>query len=191
VKSPTTLLLLLGLGHLAACSQHSDPAPESQSPSESRAPRTLEAAQLGQIAQLHVFDGIYLAGQPEPQDFALAKEAGVRTVLNIRHPAELGDFDEEAHVIGLGLEYVSLPWGKPEELTDEVFDRYRELLEDSERPVLLHCGSANRVGAVWIPWRVLDGGLSFEAALEEAKTIGLRTPAYEERAAAYVREHGG
>lgn len=43
---------------------------------------------------------------------------------------------------------------------------------------------------MWMVWRVLDGGISFEEALAEAQEIGLRTEAYAEKAADYVRRHG-
>jgi len=72
-------------------------------------------------------------------------------------------------------------------LTPKVFDKARKLLRTSEKPILLHCSSANRVGAVWIPFRALDMGIPLEQAVEEAKTIGLKTPAYEEIARQYVR----
>ena len=137
----------------------------------------------GSIQQLHTLDGIYLAGQPTAEDFRLAQERGLRTVINLRLPGELGNFDEEGVVTELGLNYVALPWNSADALTDDVFDR-------AERPMMMHCGSANRVGALWIPWRVLDQGVSFDEALTEAKTIGLRTPDYIERARLYIGTHG-
>jgi protein tyrosine phosphatase (PTP) superfamily phosphohydrolase (DUF442 family) len=110
----------------------------------------------------------------------------VRTVFNLRHESEIRGFDEQLVVTELGMRYVSLPWNGPDELTDDVFDRARAVLGTTERPLLLHCGSAHRVGAVWIPWRVLDCGLSVEDALAEARTIGLRTPEYQQKALEYV-----
>lgn len=165
------LALLAALA--AACASH-----ESHPVLESRA--------IGDTRNVHAYGDVWLAGQPAPTDFAQVEELGFRTVINSRHEAELGDFDEEALVTSLGMRYIALPWNGPDELTDEVFDRSRELLETAERPIFFHCASANRIGAVWIPWRVLDGGLSYEDALAEAKVIGLRTDAYEAKAADYV-----
>lgn len=147
---------------------------------------TLQASTIGNTRNVHVFGDVYLAGQPTPEDFAIAEEAGIRTVINSRREVELDGFDEEALVTELGMRYIALPWNGPDELTDDVFDRSRELLETAERPILFHCASANRIGAVWIPWRVLDGGVPYEEALVEAKLIGLRTDAYEAKAADYV-----
>ena len=68
-----------------------------------------------------------------------------------------------------------------------MLDRTREVLSDHERkPILVHCASANRVGAVWLAHRVLDDGLAYEAALAEAKTVGLKAPALEQRAKEYI-----
>jgi uncharacterized protein (TIGR01244 family) len=147
---------------------------------------TLEPYECGSITRLHTLGGVFLASQPGPDDFAQARRGGVKTVINLRHESEIKDFDEARVVSELGLKYVNLPWDGPEELTDEVFDEARDLLNSAERPILLHCASANRVGAVWLPWRVLDGKLSWEAALAEAKTVGLKSPDYEAKAKEYI-----
>ena len=173
----------LGVGALPGCT--------SRDRTERHEPRAAEAdapvpAQLGSIGNVHRFGDVWLAGQPRAEDLALAQERGVRTVLNLRHESEIRGFEEPLVVTELGMRYVSLPWNGPDELTDDVFDRARAVLDTAERPLLLHCGSANRVGAVWIPWRVLDGGISVERAVAEAREIGLETPEYEAKAREYV-----
>lgn len=175
-----TALPVLVLGFLAGCScNECDDAPAP-------GPPVVEAAQLAAVPNVHVFGDIATAGQPAADDFGPIVAAGYRSVLNLRHAEELQGLDEAGLATSLGLEYVSVPWNGLEQLTDDVFDRCRAVLETAERPLFVHCGSANRVGAVWIPWRVLDEGASFEEALAEAKTIGLRTPGYEERAREYI-----
>jgi hypothetical protein len=67
----------------------------------------------------------------------------------------------------------------------------RELLRTTERPLLFHCASANRVGANWIPYRMLDQGVTWEQAVDEARAMGLRTEAYVDLARDYVARHGG
>jgi uncharacterized protein (TIGR01244 family) len=189
MNQPTRAAALCGLvaGLALGCAKKAPSEPEHQAITTER----LEPYECGTIARLHTYGGVFLASQPSPEDFAQAQKGGVRTVVNLRHADEVTDFDERAVVTDLGLEYVSLPWNGADELTDEVFDRARQVLDTAERPILLHCGSANRVGAVWIPWRVLDGGLSYDEALAEAKTIGLKTSAFEAKAKDYVERHGG
>jgi uncharacterized protein (TIGR01244 family) len=183
MKSTVPLHLLVLLPLAGACAA---PAAEENGGHAADATEKLEPRTCGSIQRVHTLGGVYLASQPSAADFEQAKQGGIRTVIDLRHTGEVKDFDERAVVEGLGLAYVQLPWNGVEQLTDEVFDRARELLRTAERPILLHCGSANRVGAVWLPHRVLDGGLSYEAALAEARTIGLKTPEYEARAREYV-----
>jgi protein tyrosine phosphatase (PTP) superfamily phosphohydrolase (DUF442 family) len=73
------------------------------------------------------------------------------------------------------MEYVNVPVGH-EDASDGAFDRFRELMADGERrPLLVHCSSANRVGALLIPYLVLDEGKSPREALDVASRIGLRS----------------
>ena len=184
MKNSSLLLGLCLTAALVSCSTTNDNMHKDGEPPVVTA--QLEPYECGTISRLHTFDGVFLASQPKPADFEQASKSGVKTIINIRHDAEITDFDEATVVAGYGLHYVHLPWNGVEELTDEVFDRTRELLNTAERPLMLHCGSANRVGAVWIPWRVLDGGLTFDEALAEATVVGLKTPGYLDRAREYV-----
>lgn len=151
----------------------------------------LEPYECGSITRMHTYGGVFLASQPAPADFEQAKKGGVKTVVNLRHESENKDFDESKVVGDLGLGYVNLPWNGPDELTDQVFDKARDVLSTAERPILMHCSSANRVGAVWIPWRVLDDGLGLDEAVAEAKVIGLKSAEFEKKARDYVLRHRG
>jgi len=179
-----TMTLLACLVLLASPGCKSTDAAEERHQAE--VTEVLEPFECGTITRLHTYQGIFLASQPSPEDLEQAKAGGVVTVVNLRHGAEHPEFDEKLFVEGLGLRYINIPWNGADELTDEVFERARDVLRNEHRPVLMHCSSANRVGAVWLPWRVLDGGLEFEEALAEAKIIGLKSPAYEEAARAYI-----
>ena len=148
--------------------------------------RTLAQAPLGATARAHRLGrDLWLTSQPTRDDFARVRTLGVRTVVNLRHHAEQ-DFDEAALVEALGLRYVHVPFKKPRELTDAVFEQVRRALREFEPPMLVHCSSGNRVAAVFLPWRVLDGDMSIDTAVREAKRIGLKSEDYEKRARAYV-----
>ena len=190
-----SVTLALSAVLLTACSRGSQsaaiPAP-APAPAEYK-PATIEAlapAKIGSIGRVHTLGGVFLAVQPREEDFAQAKQAGIKTVVNLRHAGEIAGFDEQQVVEAQGLAYINLPWNGPDELTDEVFDKAREQLKTAERPILLHCATANRVGAVWLPYRVLDGGVSWDDALTEAKTIGLRSTPYEAKAKDYIARQG-
>lgn len=149
----------------------------------------LEPYTCGDVQRLHTFQGIFLASQPGAEDFAQAKKGGIETVVNMRHHAEQKDFNEKKTVEELGMNYFNPAWNGVDELTDAKFDEVRNILKTQKKPILLHCGSANRVGAIWLAYRVLDDGLSFDKALAEAKTVGLKTPAFITRAKAYIEKN--
>ncbi len=175
--------LVLGLATLAAAAGLVR-ADEKDQP---KASDKLAPHKCGQVQRLHVLGGVYLASQPQAEDFRLLHKAGVKTVINLRQADEF-DWDEAGHVKQLGMTYVHLPFRAPSTLTDEVFDKARTLLKDKkQQPLVLHCASANRVGAIWLAHRMLDGGLGYDAALAEAKMVGLSLPAYVEKAQDYVR----
>lgn len=176
----TSLPLLFAL--LTACA-----APPAEPPAHTaKVTEVLEPYECGSITRMHTVGGVFLASQPKAADLEQAKHGGIRTVVNLRHASEMPEFDEAQAVSDLGMHYVSLPWQGAAELTDDVFDRARKVLATAERPLLVHCASANRVGAVWIPYRVLDDGVELEAAVAEARTIGLKTPEFEAKARDYV-----
>ena len=98
-------------------------------------------------------------------------------------------YDEAKAVGDAGLRFVSLPFKSAQEMDDALFDRTRALLNDaSNYPIMLHCGSANRVAAVWITHRVLDQGVDAPTALSEAKLIGLKNAEMEARAMKYIQD---
>jgi len=165
-----------------AITASSAPAPGAAARSEK-----LEPYSCGTVERLHTWNGIFAGSQPAPQDLRHAKENGIQTVLNLRPATEDPGFDEAALTKELGLEYHNVPFASPAQLTDDVFDQARALLRDeSKRPMFFHCHSGNRVGAIWLAFRVLDGGLPWQAALEEAKDVGLKTPALELCAKEYI-----
>lgn len=141
---------------------------------------------LGSTKNVHQRDGIFFGGQFTPEDLAKIKEQNVTRIVSLRTEGEV-NWDEKAVVEAEDIEFINVPFRAPESLTDQVFDEIRDLLKDKTKPTLLHCGSASRVGCVWIPYRVLDEGVDLETALEEAETIGLRTPFIKEKAIEYIK----
>jgi uncharacterized protein (TIGR01244 family) len=75
-----------------------------------------------------------------------------------------------------GLRYIHIPVAggpiKPEQADEFI----KSVKDKANQPMLIHCGSANRVGAFWMIYLVLDQGMSEDKALEEATRIGLRSP---------------
>ena len=149
----------------------------------------LEPYKCGSVERLHTLGGVFLASQPKSEDFKLAQEGGIKTVINLRKKDEL-DWDEEALIKKLRMEYHNPGFKSPAELTDEVFDAARKVLNNKENmPILIHCASANRVGAIWLAHRVLDHKISYDDAVKEAATVGLKIPAFANKAKEYIERN--
>ena len=58
--------------------------------------------------------------------------------------------------------------------------------DPTNQPVYIHCGSANRVGGLWMVKRVLGDDWEIERAQTEAEAIGLRSPAILEFVTLYI-----
>ncbi|HMO15512.1 MAG TPA: methyltransferase domain-containing protein [Pirellulaceae bacterium] len=147
----------------------------------------VEPLTLGETVNVSQCGNIIMAGQVCLEDIRLLKRHQIKRVINLRKDGEI-DWDEEREVESLGIEYFSLPYDDVSELSDELFDRFRELIKADDSTTLVHCGSANRVASLWVPYRVLDQGIELEEALAEAKQVGLRKPEYAARAVEYIQE---
>jgi uncharacterized protein (TIGR01244 family) len=119
--------------------------------------------------------GLATAGKLSTEGLARLKSFGFKTVINLRTEQE-GAKDEESAVKGLGLRYEWTPV-TPESLSLEDVKKVEQVLADAgAAPVLLHCASANRVGAIWALMQVRRGKTLAEAEAE-GRQIGLSAPA--------------
>lgn len=126
------------------------------------------------------------AGQLREEDIGRLAAAGYRAVIDLRHPDEPRGFDEAEAVRAAGLQYVNLPVISGR-VTPEDFGRFRALLRDSaNRPAVVHCATANRVGAMLVPYLVLDAQRTPERAVAIAQQAGLRSQELADAALAYV-----
>ena len=130
--------------------------------------------------------------QPRLEHFAQLKAEGTRAVLNLRTPGEHRAAEEQAAVEKAGLKYFNIPveYAHP---TPANADEFLRITDDpANRPMFIHCTAAIRVGAFWMIRRVLRDGFTPEAALEEARKVGLvPTPHLEEFARSYIESHKG
>lgn len=118
--------------------------------------------------------GIVSAGRLQPGDIARVREAGIRHVIDLTPDAETPDFDEAAAVRAAGLGYSNLPLRGPMDLTRENALAFDALVRGAPRPVLVHCASGNRVGAMAALRAVWVEGKPVEEAIAIGKAWGLR-----------------
>lgn len=120
----------------------------------------------------------------------LAKD-GFKAVINLRQASEANANIEQnsARAKELGLKYIHIPFNT-QQLDPKVIDQFLAAVADkSNQPAYVHCGSASRVGSVWLAKRVIQDGWTIEKATEEAKAIGLRGEPLEKFALTYIAEH--
>jgi uncharacterized protein (TIGR01244 family) len=129
-------------------------------------------------------------GQPRLEHFARLKADGVKAVLNLRQPTEHRAEEEQQAVEAAGLKYFNIPvsYQNP---SDADVDQFLKITDDpANRPMFIHCTAAIRVGAFWAIRRVLRDGMTIDAALEEAKKVGLReAPHLDQFVRAYIASH--
>jgi protein tyrosine phosphatase (PTP) superfamily phosphohydrolase (DUF442 family) len=82
----------------------------------------------------------------------------------------------------LGMKYVLIPIASPSDLTLEKAKELSAVLNDKTAyPVLIHCGTSNRVGALYALHEYLEKNLP-EAKVQAIGTkAGLTSPALRER----------
>lgn len=117
-------------------------------------------------------DDVWVGGQPSAAQLGQAKEAGLASVITLCPPHECG-WDERAVAAALGLRFESIAIASGGDLTRDAAHRLHELLESLPRPVLVHCGSANRVGALFALRACFVEGHAPEIALERGRRAGM------------------
>jgi uncharacterized protein (TIGR01244 family) len=119
--------------------------------------------------------GVMAAGQPTGEQIQILAEEGYKTVINLRPPAEPHGVNEPAAARQNGMAYVNVPVTL-ETLDQATVDKFLETMKKAERPVLVHCASSNRVGALYYAWLVLEKGMPAQEAMAKAQAAGLRSP---------------
>ena len=112
--------------------------------------------------------GVLVAGRIAGPDLERLRAAGIRQVIDLTPDAETPDFDEAAAAHASGLGYSNLPLRGANDLNRDNVLAFDALMRDAQRPVLVHCASGNRVGAM----AALRAAWIDHKSVEEAVAIG-------------------
>ena len=137
-------------------------------------------------------NNIYFAGQPDDQAFRDAPLHNITTIISTRVPAEITPdrlgFDEPALIESLNLRLFVIPFtGETLAATDA------DLLADAlastpaEESAMIHCGSSNRVGALWALYLARHRAMPIDDAIAQGYAAGLSSAALEQRVRALAR----
>lgn len=117
--------------------------------------------------------GLFTGGPPQADAWPKIVASGVSTVIDLRMPAEKGEGAEAEKVRALGMAYEELPIAGAVAITGENAARLWRLVSQAEGPVVVHCASGNRVGALLSLGAWQQGGMTARQALEFGKSAGL------------------
>ena len=157
MKKRTSLMLLAVLSFVASAAE---------------IPASVEKAEIPNYQKLG--PGLAVGGQPAPDALKKLGAMGFRTVVSLRAPSE-GFGKDQAVVEGEGLRWVNVPV-RPDTFTKKDVEAVAKVLDDPKAgPVLLYCGSSNRVGGVLAVYQATKGK-SHDEALAEGKKAGLKSP---------------
>ena len=159
--------------------------PVTEAPAE---PLQAEEGPEGVVNYTRLDATVACAGATPPEAMAELKRRGFAAVINFRTGGEQGATVDAGRSAAeaAGLKYYHLPFRQP---SAEIVEAFLDTVSDpSNQPVYIHCGSANRVGAMWLIKRVTVDGWSVDEATAEAEMIGLRSEGLKEFALEYVRD---
>lgn len=123
---------------------------------------------------------VLAAGQPTAAQIKRLAEAGYNTDIDLRRPAEVRGFDEPQAAAAAGLDYVNIPVSL--KLLDRAtIARFIHSFATAKRPVVVHCASSNRVGALYYAYLVEHEGVPPAEAMKRALKAGLHEPALIEK----------
>ena len=132
----------------------------------------VEIEDVVKTGRVRPVDGVTSAGQPSEEALKVFSDSGYVAVIDLRGESENRGIDEEAVAEGLGMEYVALPIAGGDGISFENAGLLDSLIKQQDGPVLVHCGSGNRVGAL-LALRESMSGASDEEALEYGRESGL------------------
>ncbi len=133
----------------------------------------------GNLEQVRQYKNLYFAGQPDEAALTHFKNLGGVAVINLRESGET-DFDEQAIVEKLGLEYYNFPVSGRKELSAATMEKIGKAVQKKgDVPVMIHCASGNRAAAWLATHLVTVHQDSLENALKVAKSVGLTSKVLE------------
>ncbi len=110
-------------------------------------------------------------GQPTPKQLEQARDAGYKTVINLRTANENSIWDEASKAAELGMNYINIPVAGKSGLSIENATALMEAIQKhSDHPIMVHCGSGNRVGALF----AIDAKFNKNQTTEEAIATGIK-----------------
>ena len=161
----------------AAAAKAADAAPMAKGPFDT----TVKATQAPYGNEMPNIVVNYLRASPyigtggfiDPTGIPMLKMLGFKTVVSLLKPDE-GAPNEGELVKKAGMNYIHIAVPTKAPTADQVAEFAKIADDPANYPILLHCESSNRVGAMWALYRA-SKGVPAEIAVEEGRQVGLKT----------------
>ncbi|TVR94585.1 MAG: hypothetical protein EA418_09785 [Wenzhouxiangellaceae bacterium] len=119
--------------------------------------------------------GLMVGGCPSDRDLARLKRAGFKTVLDLRESKEWSGDDFAGRVKQAGLRFLQLPVSGLESVDESLTRQFWAYWNDARlKPMLVHCASGNRVGAMLALAARRHGKVDVEQAIDSGLAAGMK-----------------
>lgn len=119
---------------------------------------------------VRVNNKVVLGRQPSGAELDRLRQAGIKTVIDFRHPSETS-VSNGTLAAAAGLDYVNIPI-KANTISAADVAALDEVLRDKEGPFLLHCAAGPRAAGLYFLREAQQNGWTAEQALAESARAG-------------------
>ncbi len=116
--------------------------------------------------------GVLCAGQLSVEQMDALAAGGYTRFVSLRKADESGSGWEEEHATAAGIDFVRLPIAGSADIDEAHARELATAMAGAEGPVVVYCGSSNRVGALLGLKAFHVDGLTAEDALEFGASAG-------------------
>jgi len=109
----------------------------------------------------------------DPAGMDVLAGLGFKTIVNL-NTADEGATTEGPLVEKAGMTYINIAVPTKAPNSEQVAEFAKIAENPANYPILLHCESSNRVGALWALYRA-SSGIPKDIAIQEGRTVGLKT----------------
>lgn len=95
---------------------------------------------------------------------------GFQTVIDFRTEVE-GTAEEKKMVKSAGMTYINIPIGA-DGVNESQLAAFKEALTEAELPILMHCATGSRAGAMWTAYQLSEGAPA-EKAFKQGRASGM------------------
>ena len=116
---------------------------------------------------------VFSGGQPTQHEFSKLKSKGIKTVISLRPASEL-EWNQREYLSELGINYINLPIQGASGISKENAETLMSMIDQyNGEPLLVHCGSGNRVGALIATAEHTVNNKDIEMSIKVGKEWGL------------------